>query len=80
MIGDLGLIDQLVGRSCECNWPTSSMNLPIVSLSRVDSLALSGPAIDAQVRAAINNGEQLYAIDEQLLRELAPDVIVTQDL
>ena len=80
MIGDLGLIDQLVGRSCECNWPTSSLNLPIVSLSRVDSLALSGPAIDAQVRAAVNNGEQLYAIDEQLLRELAPDVIVTQDL
>ena len=80
MIGDLGLIDQLVGRSCECNWPTSSLNLPIVSLSRVDSLALSGPAIDAQVRAAMNNGEQLYAIDEQLLRELAPDVIVTQDL
>ncbi|MCX6535654.1 MAG: ABC transporter substrate-binding protein [Actinobacteria bacterium] len=80
MIGDLGLIDQLVGRSCECNWPSSAVNLPIVSLSRVDSLALSGPAIDAQVRAAVNNGEQLYAIDEDLLRQLAPDVIITQDL
>jgi len=80
IIGDLGLIDQLVGRSCECNWPSSAVNLPIVSLSRVDSLALSGPAIDAQVRAAVNNGEQLYAIDESLLRELTPDVIVTQDL
>jgi len=80
IIGDLGLIDQLVGRSCECNWPTSSMNLPIVSLSRVDSLALSGPAIDAQVRTAMNNGEQLYAIDEEMLRQLAPDVIITQDL
>ena len=80
IIGDLGLTDQLVGRSCECNWPPSAVNLPIVSLSRVDSLALSGPAIDAQVRAAVNNGEQLYAIDEDLMRELAPDVIVTQDL
>ncbi|NBR98800.1 MAG: cobalamin-binding protein [Actinobacteria bacterium] len=80
IIGDLGLIDQLVGRSCECNWPTASINLPIVSLSRVDSLALSGPAIDAQVRTAMNNGEQLYAIDEEMLRQLAPDVIITQDL
>lgn len=80
IIGDLGLIDQLVGRSCECNWPSSSVNAPIVSLSRVDSLGLSGPAIDAQVRSAMNNGEQLYAIDEDLLRELAPDVIITQDL
>ncbi|MEY3413984.1 MAG: hypothetical protein RJA79_859 [Actinomycetota bacterium] len=80
MIGDLGLIDQLVGRSCECNWPSSVVSTPIVSLSRVDSLALTGPAIDAQVRAAMNNSEQLYAIDEDLLRNLAPDVIITQDL
>lgn len=80
IIGDLGLIDQLVGRSCECNWPLTSVNAPIVSFSRVDSLAFSGPAIDAQVRAAMNNGEQLYAIDEHLLRQLAPDVIITQDL
>ena len=80
IIGDLGLIDQLVGRSCECNWPSSVVSAPIVSLSRVDSLALTGPAIDMQVRAAMNNSEQLYAIDEDLLRELAPDVIITQDL
>ena len=80
MIGDLGLIDQLVGRSCECNWPSSVVSTPIVSLSRIDSLALTGPAIDAQVRAAMNNSEQLYAIDEDLLRNLAPDVIITQDL
>ena len=80
IIGDLGLIDQLVGRSCECNWPSSVVSKPIVSLSRVDSLALSGPAIDAQVRAAVNNDEQLYAIDEDLLRNLAPDVIIAQDL
>ncbi len=80
MIGDLGLIDQLVGRSCECNWPSSVVSAPIVSLSRVDSLALTGPAIDAQVRAAMSNSEQLYTIDEDLLRNLAPDVIITQDL
>lgn len=80
IIGDLGLIDSLVGRSCECNWPPSSINAPIVSLSRVDSLALTGPQIDAQVRTAMQEGAQLYAIDEDRLRELAPDVIITQDL
>lgn len=80
IIGDLGLIDDLVGRSCECNWPKSSINAPIVSLSRVDSLALTGPQIDAQVRTAMQDGAQLYAIDEDRLRELAPDIIITQDL
>ncbi len=80
IISDLGLIDQLVGRSCECNWPSSVVTTPIVSLSRVNSLALTGPAIDTQVRAAMSNSEQLYTIDEDLLRELAPDLIITQDL
>lgn len=80
IIGDLGLIDDLVGRSCECNWPKSSINAPIVSLSRVDSLALTGSQIDAQVRTAMQDGAQLYAIDEDRLRELAPDIIITQDL
>ena len=80
IIGDLGLIDDLVGRSCECNWPPSSINAPIVSLSRVDSIALTGQQIDAQVRTAMQDGAQLYAIDEDRLRELAPDIIITQDL
>ena len=80
IVGELGLIENLVGRSCECNWPLESAKAKVVSLSRVDSLALSGPQIDAQVRSAMHNGEQLYAIEEDLLRELAPDVIITQDL
>ncbi|PHX93306.1 MAG: cobalamin-binding protein [Acidimicrobium sp.] len=80
IIGDLGLIDSLVGRSCECNWPPSSANAKIVSLSRVDSMQLSGAQIDAQVRSALGDGNELYSIDEEVLRQLAPDVIITQDL
>ncbi len=80
IIGELGLVDSLVGRSCECNWPTSSANAKIVSLSRVDSIQFSGAQIDAQVRSAMHNGEELYTIDETVLRQLAPDVIITQDL
>ena len=80
IIGDLGLIADLVGRSCECNWPPSSATAKIVSLSRVDSMQLSGAQIDTQVRTAMHNGEELYAIDETILRQLAPDVIITQDL
>lgn len=80
IIGELGLIDNLVGRSCECNWPPSILNTAIVSLSRVDSLQLSGAQIDAQVRSALGDGKELYSIDEEVLRQLAPDVIITQDL
>ena len=80
IIGELGLTDNLVGRSCECNWPPSILNTAVVSLSRVDSLQLSGAQIDAQVRSALGDGKELYSIDEEVLRHLAPDVIITQDL
>ena len=43
-------------------------------------MQFSGAEIDAQVRSAMHNGEELYAIDETVLRQLAPDVIITQDL
>jgi iron complex transport system substrate-binding protein len=55
-------------------------NIPVVSASRVDSASLSGGEIDHQVRDAMARGEALYAVDEELLRSLQPDVILTQDL
>jgi iron complex transport system substrate-binding protein len=80
IICDLGLRDSLVGRSEECNWPVDVVSLPIVSVARVDSLRLDGRSIDEAVRNAVGSGEQLYVIDEEVLRTLRPDVIVTQDL
>jgi iron complex transport system substrate-binding protein len=80
IICGLGLRDSLVGRSEECNWPPDVASLPIVSVARVDSLRLDGRSIDEAVRSAVGSSEQLYAIDEEVLRALKPDVIVTQDL
>jgi iron complex transport system substrate-binding protein len=80
IICDLGLRDSLVGRSEECNWPPDVASLPIVSVARVDSLHLDGRSIDDAVRNAVGSGEQLYVIDEEILRSLKPDIIVTQDL
>ena len=77
---EIGLGDSVVGRSEECNWPPQAISLPVVSVARVRSSEVSGASIDAQVRAAMQADEQLYLIDEALLRELRPDVIVTQDL
>jgi len=80
IVADLALTGQLVGRSHECNWPESVREVPVVSASRVDSAALNGREIDEAVRAAVEKGEALYAVDAELLAELRPDVILTQDL
>jgi iron complex transport system substrate-binding protein len=80
IVGRLGLADRLVGVSAECNWPPEVSSLPVVTSARVDSEALTSGEIDAAVRATIADGRPLYAIDADLLDELRPDVIVTQDL
>jgi iron complex transport system substrate-binding protein len=80
IVGQLGLADCLVGVSAECNWPPEVEELPIVTSARVDSESLTSREIDAAVRAAVADGRPLYAIDADLLEELRPDVIVTQDL
>lgn len=80
IVADLGLLGSLVGRSHECQWPEAARSVPVVSASRIDSAALSGRQIDEAVRAAVANGEALYAVDGDLLAALRPDVIITQDL
>jgi iron complex transport system substrate-binding protein len=80
IVGGLGLTDALVGVSEECDWPAEVRELPVVTASRVDPTSLTSNEIDAAVRESIADGRSLYALDEQLLAQLSPDVIVTQDL
>jgi iron complex transport system substrate-binding protein len=54
--------------------------LPVVTASRVDTSALASRDIDEAVRDAVLSGRALYAVDEELIRELRPDVVITQDL
>jgi iron complex transport system substrate-binding protein len=80
IVAQLGLTDALVGVSEECDWPAEVRKLPVVTASRVDPTSLTSAEIDGAVREAVAGGRSLYAVDEQLLADLAPDVIVTQDL
>jgi iron complex transport system substrate-binding protein len=54
--------------------------LPVVTAARIDSDALRSADIDAAVRDAVLDGRPLYALDEELIRALAPDLVITQDL
>jgi iron complex transport system substrate-binding protein len=75
----LGATDQLVGISHECDFPESIRELPVLTRSRIDASGTSR-AIDEAVRDVITNALSIYAVDDALLGQLAPDVIVTQDL
>lgn len=76
MLVALGGADLLVGVSHAC---TAAPGLPRVTTCAIDADSASG-AIDATVREIASAGQALYALDEALIRSLAPDVIVTQAL
>ena len=75
-----GQLDRLVGRSAECDFPPTVSRLPVVTSARIDTENLTSAAIDAAVRDALADGRSLYAVDADLIAQLAPDLILTQDL
>jgi iron complex transport system substrate-binding protein len=75
----LGLGDQVVGVTHECDHPTAALDKPHVTQDKL-APGLSAAEIDAAVRARTEAGESIYALDTALLRELKPDLIVTQEL
>ena len=75
----LGVGDQVVGITHECDFPPEAAGKPALIKPRVDPTA--APAeIDRQVSELVARGESIYAVDADLLGSLAPDLIVTQDL
>jgi iron complex transport system substrate-binding protein len=80
MVHALGAGSELVGRSHECDYPESVVDLPVVSRPALDLDDASPGAIDRAVAKRMDSGDTLYRIDEVLLRDLRPDVILTQNL
>lgn len=74
----LGLSDRLVAISHECDFPPEITRLPRITRALIDAEA-SSLSIDDQVRKRAQAGLPLYAVDESLLADLRPDLILTQD-
>src|SRR2546425_4289484 len=76
----LGLSDQLVGITHECDYPVEIRGKPVVVRNALPIEKMSQREIDIAVARRMRDGLSLYEVDEELLRELAPDLILTQDL
>jgi iron complex transport system substrate-binding protein len=75
----LGLDEEIVGVSHECDFPPQARDRRVVIRSRLPH-GLSALEVDTLVRQFMARGESLYSVDGEILRELAPDAVVTQDL
>ncbi len=73
----LGLGQQLIGRSHECDYPECVKDLPVCSSAKFlpDS---DSAEIDRQVKEILSDSHSIYTIDQEMIKSLAPDVIITQ--
>jgi iron complex transport system substrate-binding protein len=74
----LGMTPHIVGRSHECDYPPEIVDLPICTSARLDAARPSGQ-IDADVQTLLRSALSLYDINLEVLQQLQPTHIVTQD-
>lgn len=80
MVCALGLSDNLVGISHECNYPAQVKGKPVVVKCAMDLASLNLDQIDKAVSERVGQGGSVYAVDEKAIRAAAPNLIITQDL
>jgi iron complex transport system substrate-binding protein len=76
----LGLGEQIVGVTHECDYPAEAKQKPVVVHSVIDPRRMSSQEIDRKVTDLLRAGKGLYTIDEQSWLEAAPDLVLTQGL
>jgi iron complex transport system substrate-binding protein len=77
IVCSLGLADQLVGRSHECDFPDSIRHLPVCTAPKF-AVTGSSADIDRRVKETLQADTSVYAVNAELLDQLRPDVVVTQ--
>jgi iron complex transport system substrate-binding protein len=80
MICALGLADQLVGVTHECDFPLEVRDKPTVVRNALPIETMSEREIDEAVTERLRSGLGLYVLDIELIRKLRPDILITQSL
>jgi len=76
----LGLRDDLVGVTHECDFPPEARAKPVVTRSAIPSKGMSSAQIEQAVHRHLHQGSSIYHLEVDLIRELKPDLILTQEL
>ena len=76
----LGLEEQLVGVTHECDFPPTVVGKPVLTASRISHAEMSSAEIDHAVRSQLDGHGSIYELDEERMRALRPDLILTQEL
>jgi len=80
IVSSLGLVDDLVGRTHECDWPPDVRRVPVMTRDLLAAASMSEREIDRAVGASVHSGSSIYALDHEALAAAKPDLILTQEL
>jgi iron complex transport system substrate-binding protein len=78
LIYELGSEELLFGVTHECKYPKEAQTIPQVINSVIDSEKLSSNEINTQTCQLLNDGKEIFILDEKILKEANPDLIITQ--
>lgn len=76
----LGLEKNLIGITHECDFPAAIIDRPHLTASRISHETMSSKEIDHAVRSQLDGHGSIYDLNEKLLKQLDPDLIITQEL
>jgi iron complex transport system substrate-binding protein len=76
----LGLRDELVGVTHECDWPPDVVGLPVMTRNALDLHGATSREIHRRVGEAVHGGSAIYQLDEDALEAADADLILTQEL
>src|SRR5258708_39089039 len=80
IVGALGLLDDLLAVSHECDYPEEGNSRPRVTRCEIHGQGLDSRIIDTWVRETLRSGGSLYKLAEEAIRSLRPELILTQRL
>ncbi len=80
IVCSLGLEENIVGITHECDFPITITGKPQLTASRISHESMSSKEIDHAVRKQLDGHGSIYDLDEELLRRIEPDLIITQEL
>jgi iron complex transport system substrate-binding protein len=80
MLYELGVGDQVMAVTHECNYPADAKAKPRVIHSSFDPQKMSSQEIDSKVVELVSSGKDIYILDEQVLKKANPDLIVAQGI
>jgi iron complex transport system substrate-binding protein len=77
---EIGAGSEVVAVTHECDYPAPVNRLPQVTSSAIDHSGQTCAAIDRHIKKAVHSGSSIYRLHEELLQQLRPDLILTQEL